>query len=62
MFSGATADLPFSNGYNRWTSNSDDAELADVMEIDGSLMEGVIVLHQWSNVATIGLNSLPICN
>nr|CAB3265815.1 RNA 3'-terminal phosphate cyclase-like [Phallusia mammillata] len=38
--SSATASVPFTNGYNRWTSNSDDAESADITEIDGGIMEG----------------------
>ena len=35
----------FTNGYNKWTTNSDDAELADVIRIDGSLMEGVTTVY-----------------
>ncbi|XP_002128174.2 RNA 3'-terminal phosphate cyclase-like [Ciona intestinalis] len=38
-----TSMLPsssFTNGYNKWTTNSDDAESADITEIDGGIMEG----------------------
>jgi len=38
---GVTPTIPFANGYNRWTTNSDDAESADITEIDGGIMEGV---------------------
>ena len=31
------------NGYNKWTSNSDDTELVDVTTIDGGVMEGVSI-------------------
>ena len=34
--------LPYANGYNQWTSNSDDAESADMVQIDGGIMEGVL--------------------
>ena len=31
----------YANEYNKWTSNSDEAESADVITFDGSIMEGV---------------------
>ena len=33
--------MSYANGYDKWTTNSDDAEYADVTAIDGSIMEGV---------------------
>lgn len=32
--------MSFANGYNKWTSNSDEAESMEVTEIDGGIMEG----------------------
>ena len=39
--------LSFTNDYNKWTTNSDDAELVDAIEIDGGIMEGVGMLMRW---------------
>ncbi|CAK8681373.1 RNA 3'-terminal phosphate cyclase-like [Clavelina lepadiformis] len=37
---GVSSAITYTNGYNRWTSNTDDAESADITEIDGGIMEG----------------------
>ncbi|XP_039266485.2 RNA 3'-terminal phosphate cyclase-like [Styela clava] len=35
-----TPTMGFTNGYNKWTTNSDEAESMEVTEIDGGIMEG----------------------
>lgn len=33
-------NLNIANGYNKWTSNTDESESLDITEIDGGIMEG----------------------